>query len=238
MTAARIWPLPLPAARPDEPLHVAVSGNTRAPRRTGVAGHHVSDPLVRVVRRRGLALVDPATLFCQLAGLLSLPDLVAVGDAIVLAPVVGDPFDDRPWVTVAALRERVDAYRGRGKLAASAALDLVRPGAESRPETLVRLAIRDAGLPEPEVNGVIRDAHGRFLGRADLVYRTWRVLVEYDGDQHRTSTAQFDRDVRRLDDFAANGWRVVRIVGRSFFLDRRECLERVRRALVDAGWRP
>ena len=58
-------------------------------------------------------------------------------------------------------------------------------------------------------------AQGRFIGRGDLVYRHWRVIVEYDGDQHRTDTTQFDRDVRRLDDFAANGWRVVRIVGRS-----------------------
>ena len=136
------------------------------------------------------------------------------------------------------LVERVELWRGRGKRNADRAVSLVRPGAESRPETLVRLAIRQAGLPEPEVNVTISDARGRFIGRGDLVYRQWRVIVEYDGEQHRTDNRQFDRDVGRLDDFAAHGWRVVRIVGRSFFGNPAECMERVRRALLAAGWRP
>jgi G:T-mismatch repair DNA endonuclease (very short patch repair protein) len=136
------------------------------------------------------------------------------------------------------LRDRVDAYRGRGKRRAAAALERIREGAESRPETLVRLALVDAGLPEPEVNVDIHDEAGRFLGRGDLVYRRWRLVVEYDGDQHRVDTMQFDRDVRRLDDLAAAGWRVIRVVGRSFFQDCAATVERVARALLAAGWRP
>jgi len=170
--------------------------------------------------------------------MLSLPDLVAVGDAIILRPVFADPWDERPWVSLRELRERVELYHGRGKLAAGKAILLVRQGAESRPETLLRLAIMDAGLPEPEVNPDIRDANGRFIGRGDLVYRRWRVIVEYDGEHHRKSTKQFDRDVQRLEAFATNGWHVVRIVGRSFFGDRAGSMARVRRALTDAGWRP
>jgi hypothetical protein len=49
----------------------------------------------------------------------------------------------------------------------------------------------DAGLPEPEVNPDIRNASGRFVGRGDLVYRRWRVIVEYDrvgGRENPTST--------------------------------------------------
>ena len=180
--------------------------------------------------------MDPATLFCQLASTLSLPDLVAVGDALVLEPVYSDWRDERPWVPLGQLTERVENYRGRGKVRAARALGLIRPGAESRPETLVRLALIEAGLPEPEVNVEVRDGAGRFIGRGDLVYRRFRVVVEYDGDQHRTSAAQFDRDVRRLDDFAASGWRVVRIVARHFFADREACLSRVARALREAGW--
>jgi hypothetical protein len=76
--------------------------------------------------------------------------------------------------------------RGPGDSAGDA---LLRPGAESRPETLLRLLLGRAGLPEPEVNVDIRDDSGRFLGRADLVYPPWRTIVEYDGDQHRTSAA-------------------------------------------------
>ncbi len=182
-------------------------------------------------------MVDPATLFCQLAQILSLPDLVAVGDALVLEPVFQDWREERPWVSLGQLTDRVDVFRGRGKAAAVTALSLIRPGAESRPETLLRLAIRGADLPEPEVNVDVTDADGRFIGRGDLVYRRWRVVVEYDGDQHRTTTKQFDRDVLRLEAFAAAGWTVVRVLGRSFFGDRDACMARIRSALVAGGWR-
>ena len=237
LTAARLWPLPLPGAR-DEPVHVSVRRPQRPPRRSHVAGHVIVDPRANVLYRRGLPVVDPVTLFCQLATHLSLPDLVAVGDALVLEPVIPDMWEDRPWVPLRQLVDRVEVWRGRGKRNADQAVSLIRPGAESRPETLVRLAIRHSALPEPEVNVTIRDARGRFIGRGDLVYRQWRVIVEYDGEQHRTDTRQFDRDVARLDDFAAHGWRVIRIVGRSFFGNPAESMERVRRALVAAGWRP
>ena len=129
-------------------------------------------------------------------------------------------------------------YRGRGKRNVSKAFALIRPGAESRPETLLRLAIVDARAAgargQPDMSGVPR----RRRGRGDLVYRRWRVLVEYDGDHHRTSKKQFDRDIGRLDDFTADGWRVVRITGTSFFLDRQGAVDRVARALMERGWRP
>ena len=236
VTAARLWPLPLPWAAPNEPLHVSVRVPARAPRRDGVIGHHTHDASISAGYRAGLPLVDPASLFCQLAPMLSLEDLVAVGEALALRPVFPDPWDEQPWVPLRQLTQRVDAFQGRGKTVAQQALALIRPGAESRPETLLRLAIVAAGLPEPEVQGVILDARGRFIGRADMVYRRWRVIVEYDGDHHRTSTAQFDKDVLRLEGFDHAGWDVIRIVGRAFFGDRDACVARVRRALVEAGW--
>ena len=201
-------------------------------------GRELIDRRVRVVLRHGLPVVDPASMFCQLGSILDLADLVAVGDALVLEPWYPHPYDDRPWLSITALSDRVADFHGRGKARARHALTLIRPGAESRRETLLRLAILDAGLPEPEVNPEVRAPDGTVLGRADLVYRQWRVIVEYDGDQHRTNTRQFDRDSRRLDDFAAHGWRVVRITGRSFTANPTGCLVRIRRALLTAGWRP
>ena len=113
----------------------------------------------------------------------------------------------------------------------------MRQGAESRPETLVRLAIADAGLPEPEVNVNVYAADGTFIGRGDLLYRRYRVVVEYDGEQHRTDSWQYDSDIGRLDRFAASGWRVVRLTGRAFFADPATCLARIEQALVAGGWR-
>jgi hypothetical protein len=132
----------------------------------------------------------------------------------------------------------VERFPGRGKARADRALQLVRPGAESRPESLLRLAILATGLPEPELNVEVYSSSGIFVGGADLLYRRYRLVIEYDGDHHRVDSAQFDRDIGRLDDFAAAGWRVVRIAKRSFLGDRDACTGRVRRAMTDAGWRP
>lgn len=237
LTAARLWPVPLPPDLAEQDLHIGVLPPARPPRRRGVQAHKLLDPRARVGRRHGCRIVDPATMFCQLAFVLPLADLIAVGDALIQAPVYPHPLDDRPWLTEQELVERVAVFRGRGKAAAARAVGRVRPGVESRPESLVRVAVVDAGLPEPEVNVSITGSRGEFLGRADLVYRRWRVIVEYDGDQHRTDTRQFDRDVRRLERFAAHGWTVVRITGRAFFGDRAATVARVRHALIAAGWR-
>lgn len=236
-TAARLWPLPLPAGPDDGPLHIGVMSPEHPPRRSGVVGHAISDPAAFVVLRRGFRLIDPASLFCQLGRVLRVEDLVAVGDALVLAPRRPDDRDDRPWLDLPTLRDRVERFRGRGKVRAERALQLVRPGSESRPESLLRMAIVADGLPEPEVNVDVYSADGVFVGRADLLYRRYRLVVEYDGDHHRVDTAQYDRDAGRMDDFAAAGWRVLRLTKRSFFGDRTACLARVRRALTDAGWR-
>lgn len=235
-TAARLWPLPLPGPANDGPIHVGVMLPEHPPHRAGVVGHAISDPAAFTVRRNDHRLIDPASLFCQLSAVLRVDDLIAVGDALVLTPRRPDERDDRPWLDLAALQDRVARFRGRGKARADRAVRLVRSGSESRPESLVRLAILDAGLPEPEVNVEVYTAGGVFVGRADLLYRRYRLAVEYDGDHHRVDTTQYDRDTGRLDDFAAAGWRVVRITKRSFFGDRVACVARVRRALIDGGW--
>jgi hypothetical protein len=234
VTAARVWPLPMPLAAPGEPLHISAFAPDHAPRRKGVVGHQITDQDVGTVYRFGIAMTDPASLFCHLGAVLSVPNLVAVGDALILRPRYNP--GDRPYSTVEELTERVHWYRGPGKRRAKLALDLVRPGAESRPETLVRLELVAAGLPEPRLNVEIFDHNGRFLGRGDIVYEEFLTIVEYDGDHHRTDPDQYDRDLIRLDDLAAAGWRVIRIAKGTFFRDRDGIIRRVRDALRKAGW--
>lgn len=238
LTAARLWPLPLPGwSVAQGPAHVAVMEPAMSPRLPDVIGHRLSHHLIVTVHRSGFRLVDPATLFCQLAAVLPLPDLVAVGDALILAPRYPERADERPFLSLSDLVERVERGHGRGAVKARRAIRLVRQGAESRPETLVRLAITDAGLPEPELNVEVFTAGGTFIGRADMLYRRYWVVVEYDGEQHRTDTWQYDTDIGRLDRFAAGGWRVVRLTGRAFFADRGTCLARIEQAIVAGGWR-
>ncbi|NQX26491.1 hypothetical protein HQQ81_03895 [Microbacteriaceae bacterium VKM Ac-2854] len=236
-TAARLRGLHLPERADDEPLHVAVRAPARALRRRGVSGHAFTDPRVRGILRRGFPMTDPASTFCHLAQSLSLEDLVAVGDQLLRTPVYQDPRDPRPWVALAALRDRVHTYTGPGAIAARAAVDLVRDGPESRQESRLRLVLLADGLPEPELNVDVFDRRDEHVARLDLYYRTGRVGVEYDGGQHG-ELAQWAKHARRLDDLAALGVRVVRITGDEFIPRPSASVARVRRALLERGWRP
>lgn len=240
LTAARVWPLPLPSALvvDGQPLHVAARPPRHPPRRAGIVGHQISDARTTVVSRGGYRLIDGASLFCQLGAVLRTADLVAIGDSLVMTPRFAAVLDPRPWVTLPDLQERVDAFRGRGKTRAVEALGLIRPGAESRPESLLRLAIVGDGMPEPELNGPVVDEAGALIGWVDMLYRAFRTIIEYDGDQHRIDVAQYDKDVHRLETLTTAGWRVVRVTARDLFGNRGSCLARIRQALIAGGWRP
>jgi len=170
----------------------------------------------------------PVQTWVDMSTQLAPVDLVIMGDALLRRK--------SPLARLEELENAVVNHRGhRGAAALRAAFARVRPRTDSVRETLLRLAIVDFGLPEPEVNVEIRDARGRFIAWGDLAYPQYRVLAEYDGEQHRTDEKQFYRDVDRLDDLAEDRWRVVRF-NKSHVS--RERLLKLRRALIAAGWRP
>lgn len=238
LTAARLWGCPLPnRLSPAEPLHISRHGSGSPPRRPGIAGHRSRDGLLRAVWRHGVPVSDPASTWLALATILPLDELVVCADWLVLDPHELDPHDPRPYSTLAELRERLSAFHGRGAVPLTHAIALARAGAESRPETLLRLLLGRAGLPEPEVNPDVLNANGRFIGRGDLTFRPWRTIAEYDGDQHRTNTAQYEKDIQRLERFADAGWTVVRIRKNTLFRRPSDAVARVRRALEARGWR-
>ena len=237
MTAARLWDCPLPnRLSADEPLHVSTLVPARAPRSRGIRGHQVQTE-TPIAFRHGFPVSDPASTWLALASTLQLDDLVAVGDHLVLSPFVLDPHNLRPHTSVEALQEQIARYGARGVRAAASAVRLIRQGAESRPESLLRLLILRAGLPEPAINIDVTDATGRRLGRADLVYPEWRTIVEYDGDQHRTDAGQYDRDITRVEDFAGADWSVVRVRSRGLFVTPDDTVARIERALRRGGWK-
>lgn len=113
-------------------------------------------------------------------------------------------------------------------------LDLVDAGAASPPETHTRLCLIRAGLPPPETQIEVFDDTG-FVARADMGWRQWRVLVEYDGAHHWTDPAQRTRDIDRYAVLSELGWTVIR-VGADLLHRRPEVfIDRVRRALRAAG---
>ncbi|RFA22554.1 endonuclease domain-containing protein [Subtercola boreus] len=200
-------------------------------------GHQAVELPIDVTQRFGLPVAGAATTWLQLSRELSLGDLVAVGDHLVLEPKVPDGVEHRPYTSIDELRRRSLEYKGPGCSAARRAVGMLRQGAESRPETLLRLLLHAAGLPEPEVNPEIWHSAGYRIGRADLVHPRWRVIVEYDGDQHRTDTTQYEKDMWRVEQFTRDNWDVIRIRKHGLFADPHGTQALVREALARAGWR-
>ena len=96
----------------------------------------------------------------------------------------------------------------RGVERARAALARVRSGTESPMETRLRIAVVDAGFPEPSVNVEVFDRNGVFLGRVDLAWADQRIGLEYDGDHHRDRST-FQHDQRRSNGFVVNDWILI-----------------------------
>jgi len=69
-----------------------------------------------------------------------------------------------------------------------------------------------------EVNPELFDDVGRFIARADVLFREWRVIVEYDGEQHRVDDRQYEIDQHRLERLRSAGWTVVQVRRRGLFV--------------------
>ena len=218
-TAAMMLGLPVPT---DARIHVSVSK---------AADRRLKETLRLHIRRRpettvvdGLAVTAGADLFCELGEVLGLVDLVVAGDAMVKAGLVRL----RELVTAAAtLAGDRGAHTRR-------AAGLVRDRVDSPMESRLRLLIVLAGLPEPRVNPEIRD--GAFRTRVDLCYLHLRLVIEYDGQQHRAEDLdQWDRDNERIAWFAKHDWELVPVIARGIFRRPDETLERVSDALRRRG---
>lgn len=79
--------------------------------------------------------------------------------------------------------------------------------AESAMETRLRWLLLSAGLPPPKVQADLHDADGRFLARAGLFYQAARLVIEFDGGNHRDRLVADDRRQNALIDA---GFRILR----------------------------
>lgn len=85
------------------------------------------------------------------------------------------------------------AARGRAGSRRLLALAAVAAPAESPMETRLRWLLLQVGLSGLEVQTDLRDGDGRFIARADLYYPAARLVVEYDGGNHRDRLVEDDR---------------------------------------------
>jgi hypothetical protein len=190
-----------------------------------------------VTKIDGIPVTTPARTWLDMAELLSVDEIVAMGDHCVRVP--RPEFEDRdmPLCSIRDLQRTIDRHRGkRGLRKAKEALELIRVGSDSPQETMLRLAIVRAGLPEPELNVPIISGDGARHHEPDLSYRKYKIGIEYEGEHHGEE-GQIARDIARSERYAALGWTEVRISKRHMLNDAKPAAAKVLVALVQAGWR-
>ncbi|PRZ42662.1 hypothetical protein CLV47_1046 [Antricoccus suffuscus] len=219
-TAAQLMGLPV-AATAD--VHVTVLNQRDRRPRAGLACHTLpgSDYMIY----QGLRVSPPLQQFIELAGILNLVELVVVGDAMIRQ--------------LGLTREQIVAYcaacSGDHAAAARRAAAYVRAEVDSPTESLLRMLIVLAGLPEPTVNVMLRDDSGVVVYRLDMGYPDIKLATEYDGRQHADDSRQWHRDILRREELESDGWRLVVITSPGIYRDPLQTLTRVRDALVARG---
>lgn len=185
-------------------LHISLPAPHRAPHSAGLIGHQLRVGAGDVVVRDGLRLTSPARTWRDLAGMLSVPDLVAAGDRIL--------WRKRPLATREHLQRSLPTTPVRGSKNLRLALPMLTDRADSAPESIVRTALVLAGMLAPEPNHEVPDPAVRHSWWVDLAYPELRFAIEYQGDHHR-DVAQWRRDLRRRARLEALGWQVLELTG-------------------------
>lgn len=185
----------------------------------------------------GIPVTTPERTWLDMAEMLTVDELAAMGDSCVRVPRAAFEDRDMPLCSLADLQRMIDRHKGkRGLRKAKEAIKLIRVGSDSPQETILRLAMVRAGLPEPELNVPIIGDDGSRHHEPDLSYRKYRIGIEYEGEQHGED-GQIVRDITRSEKYEALGWTEVRISKRHMLNDAKPAVAKVRSALVQAGWR-
>jgi predicted transcriptional regulator of viral defense system len=154
----------------------------------------------------GIPCTTVARTLLDVAAVVSAADLVRAIEAAEKLRV----FDG---TEVGTVLERAGNQRGAARLRAA----LASYGGEPAPtrEELERRAVEEfarAGLPAPQVNSLIDTAHEQL--EVDFAWPHLRLIAEADSWEHHGTRAAFERDRRRDQLLAAEGWAVVRFTWR------------------------
>lgn len=194
-TALAIYGLDLPGKRC---IHVSTNEGW-VTRVDGIKGHR---RIYDISRRHlaGLSITGPERTLVDVASIRSLPWVVAAGDFLL----------QKRLTKTDLLSEYAQLRHLHGVQRLREAMKWIRHGAESPMESVTRLLIQMAGLPEPATQFEVFDQR-TFVARVDLAYISWKIAIEYDGKWHERSSEQraYDRD--RREKLERLGWHVVTI---------------------------
>ncbi len=196
-------------------------------RRDGVTGHRVRLIPGELTAVDGVPVTVPPRTWLDLAAALPLDYVVALGDQLIRRPRPELELRSEPYAYKDGLRLLIRQHPNmKGVEKARLALAEMRVGADSFPETFLRLAMRDARLPEPELQ-LRLDPQSCLSPSADLGYRHFRIAVQYDG-AHHLSREQQSRDNRRDEAFRNAGWAYFKVNADDLADGFREVIGRIR----------
>lgn len=224
-TAIALLGGPLPARfRTDDRVHVAVPAGRRTLVGRGIIGHTYERSDSVRDRHSGLRTSTPERAWVELAAVLTLGELVAVGDYLI--------HWRAPFTTLERLGVEVARYPGRrGRSKLLRALALLDARSESAQESRLRLVAVETGISGWQPNWPIRTSDG-YRYRGDLVLPMRRFILEYQSDEfHNTSTA-FRADMTRVSRLAADRW-ITMFVNANDLGEPRELARRIIRAVAD-----
>jgi hypothetical protein len=220
VSAARLWGF--------DPLgHADLEFSGTAAKHSALPGVVLHRREARITRydRAGFPATGPDRTFVDCALRLSFVELVQLGDHLIhIGATTRDVLADYCW-----------SRHLHGVQRARRAVQWVRAGAESPRESLMRLLLVFARLPEPELNVWITDASGTRLARVDMLFRRHKVIVEYDGRQHERDSRQWKRDRERREVLEALGYRLIVIAAPDFHAPH-QIARRVHEALAQRGY--
>ncbi|MDP9182059.1 MAG: endonuclease domain-containing protein [Actinomycetota bacterium] len=195
-TAARLHGIPL--LDDDDSEHVTVPRNRHGRGLPGWALHRAHVPPEEHVGRQGLRCTDAVRTLSDLARALSHRAALCAVDSALREHVV-TPSDLRPLLRAL----------GRGARRVRAVVEECDPQSGSVLETLLRLALAEAGLPAPRTQYRVLD-RGHEVARVDFCWPSQRLIVEADGFAFHSSRDDYRRDRERMNELERLGWRVLR----------------------------
>lgn len=233
-SAALLWGFP--QVRPPRNLELLSTAGDRRRRVQGMAGRRGLVLPDETTVHRGVPVTTPARTWLDLAHRASVLQLVLWADWL-FNPVWGGDWDRSALSTPEEIDRLLRCHRGKpGIRLARLAADRARVGSDSPRETALRLALVDAGLPEPAVNQWITDPiTGERIHRGDLVYEEYRLTLEYEG-RHHSDPDQVARDIDRQERLDSVGWTELRFSERHARDGWRRAIVKTRSALAARGW--
>lgn len=237
ITAAKIHGLFLPSRFKDgQLLDLTRPTGCASPRWRHVKGHRLDLDRHDIDEIGGIPVTSAARTFLDIAPLLSLDELVIIGDQLVCSHQRINGRTKIAMVELPILLSYLARHAGaRGMSKLKAAMMLVKVGVDSPPETRLRLLITRAGLPEFATNYKIKDPAGKPLVEPDLACPEYKTCTEYDGAHHDSLEQQAnDRDRDFITQ--SSGWHQVVLRKEDMRNGGLIAVTKLARMLVRGGW--